>query len=349
VVGYVRGAHPAPLATIDTFVHGGDGKCSLADPWHDCLAAPRQVAVDPAGDVYIADGDLGLREVTTDGVEHTVVPGSTQTCASTGDGGPASAGCVYAIGIMRTPAGDLYISDSLNARLRKVSADGIISTVAGNGMHQFCGEGGLATQACLAPFATAADASGRLYIADPFNNVVRRINLDGTITTVAGQIPVPGVLSFCPHPYEGLPATQVCMHPIDLALDAGGNLYLAEDSLGIRKVDAGGLIRTVVGGGNAFCGDGGPASAACVRNARGVAFDQATGSLLVSADGRVRRIDSAGTITTIAGHGPTAFCGEGGPAPAGCLAPWGLAVDAAGRTYVADPLLRRVWLVAPPA
>src|SRR5262249_17525899 len=94
VVGYVRGANPAPLATITTYA--GTGKCSDTDPQHPCLVGPLQMAFDPAGDLYIADGTYGLREATPDGVVHTIVPGpvSTRICASTGDGGPASAGCV---------------------------------------------------------------------------------------------------------------------------------------------------------------------------------------------------------------------------------------------------------------
>jgi sugar lactone lactonase YvrE len=349
VVGYVRGAAPAPLATIGTYA--GAGQCSASDPQHPCLTAPTQVALDAAGDVYIADGVAGLREVTPDGVVHTVVPGplSTRICASTGDGGPASAGCVNASGVMRPESGDLYISDAVNARLRKVAPDGVISTVAGNGTGTFCGDGGPATQACLAPVAARFDASGRLYIADPSNNNVRRVELDGTITRVAGKAPpVEGGPVFCVAPDDGLPATQVCLaRPWDLAFDSAGNLYIAEfNGYRLRKVDLSGAIRTVAGNGwNAFCGDGGPATAACLARPAGIAFDQA-GNLLVSADGRIRRIDPAGTITTMAGHGlPITFCGDGGSAPAACLSPRGLAVDAAGRTYVADSFNRRIWLL----
>src|SRR5262249_18717939 len=153
-----------------------------------------------------------------------------------------------------------------------------------------------------------------------YNDVVRRINLNGTITTVAGTVPVSGSPTFCSYPDEGRPATQVCLDaPVDLTLDAGGNLYLAESGgFPVPQVAAGGGIRAVAGHGNGFCGDGGPATGACVSHPSGVAFDQA-GNLLVSADGRIRRIDSAGRITTVAGHGPWAFCGgEGGPAPAAC-------------------------------
>src|SRR5262249_24093066 len=158
----------------------------------------------------------------------------------------------------------------------------------------------------VTPGAVIGDASGRMYIADPLNNVVRRINLDGTITTVAGKIPVPGVPTLCVSPDEGLPATQVCLHtPLDLALDPGGNLYIANlTAYQVRKVDASGVIRTVAGTGGAycgsgfcsgagFCGDGGPATAACLTRHAGLAFDQA-GNLLVSIEGRIRRIDSAG-------------------------------------------------------
>jgi hypothetical protein len=356
VVGYVRGQSPAPMATID--VYAGAGKCSATDPQHPCLTNPRQVALDPAGDVYVADDRSGLREITPDGVVHTVVPGpgSTSMCASTGDGGPASAGCVNAIGVTRAASGDLYISNVADARVRKVGTDGVLSTVAGTGVGgpPQCGDGGPATQACVEPVSTVLDASGRLYIADTPDWTVRRIDLDGTISTVAGK-PFNNSDMLCPQPDDGLPATQVCLPGVaDVAVDPAGNLYLSGVGR-VRKVDTSGVVHTVAGNGtSAFCGDGGPATAACVYRARGLAFDPA-GNLVVSTtgaaytDGRIRQIDPAGTIITVAGHGPATPCGTGIPAPAACLAPDRFAIDATGRTYIADPTNKRIWVMTPPA
>src|SRR5262249_7376288 len=261
-----------------------------------------------------------------------------------------------AMGVTRTASGDLYISDPADARVRKVGTDGVISTVAGTGFPVQCGDGGPATQACLFPISTAVDVSGRLYIADQYNETIRRINLDGTISTVAGK-PAGGVVVFCPRPDDGLLATPGCLNPPwDVALDPAGNVYLTESSgFRVRKVDTSGVIHTVAGNGaGAFCGDGGPATAACVSGPRGLAFDP-TGNLLVSAtnpaftEGRIRQIDPAGTTTTVAGHGPITYFGTAVPAPAACLAPDRFAIDAAGRTYIADPVNRVIWVMTPPA
>ena len=167
-------------------------------------------------------------------------------------------------------AGNLFIADANNRRIRKVDTGGTITTVAGNGSLFFCGDGGLATNACLRnPFGVAPGSAGSLFIADKGNSRIRKVSNGGTITTVAGN----GVAGFCG---DGGPATSACLgNATGVALDGGGNLFIADlNNQRIRKVDSGGTITTVAGNGSFnFCGDGGPATSACLRNPTGVTLD----------------------------------------------------------------------------
>ena len=169
------------------------------------------------------------------------------------------------------------------------------------------------------------------------------MNRAGTVTTVAGK----GEPGFCG---DGGPATSACLsNPRDVAVDDAGNLFIADSgNRRIRRVDPAGTIDTVAGNGQYdFCGDGGPAIEACLHGAFGVAVD-VSGALLI-ADGndhRVRKVDAAGVITTVAGNGSARFCGDGGPATSACLkGVYDVEVDGVGNLYIADSgngVVRRV-------
>jgi len=272
--------------------------------------------------------------------------GSESFC---GDGGPATQACLAAPwGLFVDPAGNLYIADPGEDRVRRVAPDGTITTVAGNGSRGFCGDGGPATQACLnIPDGLFVDADRNLYISDDLNNRVRRVAPDGTITTVAGN----GSSSFCG---DGGPATQACLYnPHGLFVDPASNLYIADAGNNrVQRVAPDGTITTVAGNGSSsFCGDGGPATQACLNIPDGLFVDPA-GNLYIADQGnnRVRRMAPDGTITTVAGNGSSSFCGDGGPATQACLyAPMRLFVDAAGNLYIADRINNRVRLVAAPS
>ena len=215
-------------------------------------------------------------------------------------------------------------------------AQGIISTVAGNGTGAFSGDGGPATNAGMYPVRVAVDAAGNLYITDSANNRVRKVTPGGTITTVAGtrQRGLSG---------DGGPATSAMLnYPSDAAVDAVGNLYIAEDSR-IRKVTPSGTITTVAGAGEGgYSGDGGRATSAQLAGPKGLAVD-AAGNLYIADSGsnRIRKVTPSGTITTVAGNGEAGrwqagFSGDGGPATSAMLDhPNGVAVDAAGNLYIA--------------
>ena len=162
-----------------------------------------------------------------------------------GDGGPAvKAQLDQPQGFAFDSAGNLYISDSANNRVRRVDGKGVITTVAGNGEHGYSGDGGPATNARLSdPYGLVFDARGNLYVAEPDEGVVRRIDKNGVITTVAGT-GKPGLSG------DGGPATKAKLNsPFGLALDAAGNLYIADNGNGrIRKVDRRGVITTFFNG-----------------------------------------------------------------------------------------------------
>jgi len=264
----------------------------------------------------------------------TTVAGNGQMGFS-GDGGPATAASlIYPTGVALDAAGNLYIADYGDSRIRKVSAGGIITTVAGGGTS-FPGDGGPATAAALFyPTGVALDAAGNLYIADYGDSRIRKVSPSGIITTVAGN----GTSAFSG---DGGPATSASLNsPVAVAVDAAGNLYIPDyENSRVRKVNPSGTISTVAGNGvKAFGGDGGPASAASLVWPFGVAVD-AAGSLYIADNGAsvIRKVSPSGIITTVAGNGTSAFSGDGGPASAASLVrPCGVAVDAAGSLYIAD-------------
>ena len=310
---------------------GGDGGPATTAK----LTLPRGVAVDGLGNVYIADSDNHrIRRVSSTGIITTVA--GTGTPDFSGDGGPALLATLYQpFAVAADTSGNLYIADTVNYRVRKVSALGTISTIAGNQFYKYGGDGGPATAASLNwPLGLAADSAGSLYIADTQNHRVRKVSRAGIMTTVAGT-GAPGYSG------DGVAATTAKLRsPKGVALDAAGNLYICDsDNHRIRKVGANGLISTVAGNGSAgYSGDGVAATRTSLAWPNGIALD-ATGNLYIAdfGNGRVRMVAPASTIiATVAGNGTAGFSGDGGQATAASLTnPSGVAVDLAGNLYIA--------------
>ncbi len=299
------------------------------------LDQPRGLARDASGNLYIADGNnCRIRKLTPNGIITTVagngVPGYS------GDNGPAtSAQLAYQLGIAVNAAGELFIADSFNHRIRKVSANGIITTIVGNGFPGYSGDGGPAASAQINnPNDVAVDADGTLYIADYSNYRIRKVSPNGIVTTIAGT----GVQGYSG---DGGPAAGAQLSTIwGLTLDGGGNLYMA-DYLNhrIRKIAANGVITTVAGNGAyGFSGDGGLARSASLAYPSGVALDPGGNLYILDGDNyAIRKVATDGIITTIAGTGSPGYSGDGGRATGAQLGTsWGLIADPAGNVYFSD-------------
>ena len=307
------------------------------------------IAADGAGNVYVLDGQSSLVRVVRPSGQVEMFAG-TGTSGFSGDGGPALLATLdWPSAIATDNAGNVYISDTNNGRIRRVSAStGIITTIAGTGNTAYNGEGLPALQTNVAaPGALIIRADGSLLFSDRGLYRVRRLS-GGVVTTLAGN----GVYAFSG---DGGPATAAGIKSADgIALDAAGNLYIGDvGSRRLRRVAAAtGIISTVAGNGTYdLCGDGGPASLACLDAPRSLVFD-AAGNLTFADmyNGRVRRIAGGdGVISTVAGiDQDTPYAGDGGlgldTSLGGQL--WAIGQDPAGNIYaVVNYSPRRIYRI----
>jgi len=254
------------VSGILTAGYSGDGAAASGAQLND----PYGVYVDASGNIFIADlGNEVVRKISTDGKIATVA-GNAPNANFTGDGGPATSATLnQPLGLATDPSGNLYIADSFNHRIREVTTDGNINTIAGSSPG-FSGDGGPATSAQMnRPFGICFDAAGNLYIADSQNNRIRKVATDGTMSTVAGN----GTAGFAG---DGGPATKAQLdRPWDVKVDAAGDLFIADYSNNrIRIVTPDGVINTIAGGtGPAYTGDGGPATSARLNEPTSIAVD----------------------------------------------------------------------------
>ena len=311
--------------------YSGDGGPATAAK----IAGPQQIVLDGAGNLYEGEQNGVVRKVDTAGIITTVA--GNGTFGHSGDGGPATAAAMGSpAGIALGPGGIMYIADQSFNMIRKVDGSGTISTFAGGGSPaDGIGDGGPATSAKFdGPGALLVDGAGNLLIADSYHNRIRRVDSSGNITTVAGGgSPATGN-------GDGGPATSAMFNsPQGLLLDPAGDLYISDQESLVRKVDTSGIVTTVAGtiSPSAGIGDGGPATSASVSLPFFLAMDPA-GNLFIADHGnhRVRKVDTSGIITTIAGGGSGAL-GDGGPATSATLnSPQGLALTSAGNLLVGD-------------
>ena len=328
-----------------TSVAGTDAGSGDGGPATEALLTfPYGIAADGQGNIYIADTENHrIRKVDPEGIITTFA--GTGEEGFGGDGGPATeAKLDWPSGVAVDAEGNVYIADQENERIRKVDSDGLITTFAGSGSYNFRGdEDGIpAVEASLNwPTGVAVDAQGNVYIADSYNNLIRKVGSDGLITTIAGS---GRVFGFFEEPDEddigdGCPATDAKLDwPIGVAVDAEGNVYVADVGHDrVRKLTGTGteyIITTFAGTGEegdegGHIGDGGSAAEARLSAPRGVAVDD-RGHVYIADTGnnRIREVDSDGMITTIAGDDSTMG--------AQLSVPRGIAIDADGNLYIAD-------------
>lgn len=278
------------------------------------LVQPYQIAFDSAGNMYIADsGDELIREINVAGVINTVAGNGSQGFG--GDNGPATQAMLDTpTGVAVDATGNIYVADSNNNRIREVSG-GTITTIAGTGAPGYSGDGSAATAATLdSPSALVIDSSGNLYIADSNNECIRKISA-GIITTVAGN----GFEGFGGD--NGLATAAMLDTPMGIAVDAAGNLYIADtNNQRVRMVSAGtGVITTIAGTGIAGFNSDGAALSTELASPSGLTLD-ASGTLYIAdADNNRIRTLSGGQVVTIAGAGVQGYSGDAGSATAAAL------------------------------
>ncbi len=334
------------FAGTGTAGYAGDGGAAIAAQFN----GPTGLTFDRAGNLFVADtGNNMVRRIAPDGTVAKVA--GSGYAGYGGDGAPAiSAGLNEPEGVAVDASGYLYIADTFNNRVRRVAADGSIATFVANGYPGFSGDGGPAAGATLFfPTDVAVDAAGSLYIADLGDSRIRKVAA-GIITTIAGGTALAPAA-------DGFAATSIRLSgPTGLAVDAAGNVYIAEGSIGsgsgltegdyrIWRVSTNGMLASVAGDGlNSFSGDAASASRAQLNTPSGMALD-AAGNLYFAdtMNHRVRRISPGGTIATVAGNALPGFSGDGGPATLAELnTPTAVAVDPQGNLYIADSGNNRV-------
>ncbi|MFD0674698.1 cadherin-like beta sandwich domain-containing protein [Cohnella sp. GCM10027633] len=322
----------------------GDGDFATAA----AVNRPAAIAFDSAGNLYIAEGARVRRVDKVSGRISTFA--GLATAVGSGDGGPAvEAKLVNPSALAFDGAGNLYIADWDDNRVRKIdmaSPSKIITTVAGTGEYGYSGEG-IATSAQLnSPSGLAFDGDGNLYIADAYNDRIRKVDTSGIISTFAGS----GIRGYSG---DGGAATDARLdRPSHLAFDGSGNLYIADmQNYSVRKVDkTSGKMSTVMGKGTqGYAMDGAVAADSHMGPPSGLAFDS-LGNMYVSEGlySQVRKIDTSGIISTVAGISAPLYGGDGGLAiEARINFPLGLAVDGNGKLYIADSGNNRVRRLAP--
>jgi len=328
---------------ITTIIGNGISACYLSDAGPLCipLSYPRSVCVAPNDDIYFTCGNA-IKKLSWSTGMVTRIAGS-DSYGGSGDGGPAiNALFQFASAVRMDRQGNLYIAEYSGHRVRKINmATGIITTVAGNGIAGYSGDGGPAVSANInTPQDLAIDDAGNIFIADFMNSRIRKVNAaTGIISTVAGT-------GLAGYNGDGGAATNAGIpYPNSICLDTKGNLYISEslssNSCRIRKIGAGTGIITTIAGNNAYAhsGDGGPAVNASLFDPSGVMVDP-LGNVYISQydDSRIRKIDAAtGLINTIAGTGVNGFSGDNGlAANASLKSPLGLAFDNAGDLLICD-------------
>ena len=340
------------ISTIAGETHGGP-----------VLNNPTSVAANAAGDVYFADWSGLIRKIWARDRSISAVAGVGITGYS-GDGGQATAAKIgKAIALALDGAGNLYIADGDNNRIRRVEESrGIITTIAGTGASVDSGDGGPGIRAGVArPTGITVNENGDVYFSSSWSRVRKLLAASGVIETVAGQF-------YTSFSGDNGPATDAeFSDPIPRVFPHTGDLYIADyENSRIRMVaKKTGIVNTVAGSSRCalspppfvvmvcqggFGGDGGPATKAALNHAQAVALD-AAGNLFIAdtINHRIRRVDAAtGVISTIAGTGANGFSGDGGPAAAAQISfPAGIAVDALGRVYFSDENNQRIRMLTP--
>ncbi len=310
------------------------------------LRQPSGVILDKKGNLYFADaGNSVIRKIDTSGIITTIA--GTGSTGYNGDSILATDAKIYGPwSIAIDDTGNIFVADVGNNRIRKIDTFGFIFTVAGTGTPGYNEDGIAATAAELNnPSGIAIDTSGNIYIADFVNNRIRMVNASGIITTIAGT----GTAGFSG---DNNPATSATLyHPYWIAIDKSINLFFTDEGNSrVRKFNPNtdGIITTIAGNATVgYTGDDVPATSTSLNAPSGVTLDK-IGNLYIgdATNNRIRRVDTAGIITTIAGNGTSGYGGDNGsPLAAELKIPVNVAIAPNGNIYIADADNNRIRLI----
>ena len=306
------------------------------------LHDPHGIITDRDGTLYLADADTDtIRKIGPTGVA-TVYTGEIGDPHGT-DWNGRSASFYHPTGVALDGAGNLYVADAGNHVIRKINSDGVVSTFAGHASKSGFADGTGDWARFSYPEGVAVDHAGNVFVADTFNCVIRQITLDGVVTTLAGLAGNPGAV-------DGFGTAARFSYPSALAIDAGGNIYVADPgSSTIRKITSSGQVSTLAGLAGVPGSSDGSGSAARFDHAGGITVDGA-GTVFVSdtLNHTIRKITPAGAVTTVAGLGRHHGWVDGPGEAARFYRPQGLTVDSRGTLYIADSYNKVIRLIRPP-
>ena len=299
------------------------------------FSQPSGVAGDAAGNLYVADTMNGtIRKVTSDGTVTTLA--GTAGFSGSADGTGAEAQFSWPTAVAVDGDGNVYVADTQNSAIRKVTPEGVVTTLAGNKMSPGYADGTGAAAQFSQPMGLAVDGAGNVYVADTFNSLIRKVTPEGVVTTVAGSIE--GGMMGHENP-DGIGTNAWFSMPYGLAVDAAGNVYVADTGNGtIRKMTCAGVVTTLAGRTGFYGSADGTGSVARFNLPYGVAVD-GTGCLYVTdsfSNHTIRKVTPAGVVTTIGGSAGVSGSADGIGSLARFSQPCGITVDSAKRLYVAD-------------
>jgi sugar lactone lactonase YvrE len=299
---------------------------------------PFGVAVDSTGNVYVADtGNDTIRKITPAGVVTTLAGTAYEPGSADGTGSAARFNGPFGVAVDST--GNVYVADTLNDTIRKITPGGVVTTLAGTAGAQGSADGTGSAARFYAPSGVAVDSADNVYVADVGNGTIRKITPGGVVTTLAGAAGIVGSA-------DGTGSAALFHAPYGVAVDSTGNVYVADTKNDtIRKITPGGVVTTLAGTPGVRSSADGTGSAARFNKPSGVAVDSA-GNVYVAdvGNGTIRKITPGGVVTTLAGTAGVSGSADGTGSAALFYAPSGAAVGSTGNVYVADTLNNNIRL-----